>query len=368
MTQPALFEPITLRGVTMRNRVWVAPMCQYSCFDEDGIVGDWHMVHLGGFAKGGAGLVIAEATGITPEGRITPRCPGLWNDNQLEAWKNVVDFITSQGAVAGIQLAHAGRKASVYSDFANEGKTGNVPVGEGGWQAVGPSPIAFPGYNEPRELTVEEIHELASAWGAAARRAVTAGFTVLEIHAAHGYLLHEFLSPLSNQRADSYGGSLENRARLLLDAIDAIRDAVGNDIALFVRFSATDWVEGGWNEQETSIVADWALERGADLADISSGGNIPGIKIPVGPGYQVPLATHVKEHSHLPVAAVGLITEAHMANDIVASGKADAVLFGREMLRDPQFALRAAIELDADIDYWPSQYLRAKPAKPARPA
>ena len=362
MSQPALFEPFTLRNVTMRNRIWVAPMCQYSCFDEDGIVGDWHMAHLGSFAIGGAGLVIAEATGVTPEGRITPRCPGLWNDDQLAAWKRVVDFIVSRGAVAGIQLAHAGRKASDAPPFEYDGD-GYVSPSHGGWIPVGPSPIAYSGHETPHELTAKEIGDIVTAWAAAARRAVSAGFRVLEVHAAHGYLIHEFLSPLSNQRTDDYGGPLENRARLLLEVTRAIRAEVGEEIALFIRLSATDWTEGGWNEQETSIVADWVLENGADLADISAGGNISGVKITVGPGYMVPLATYVKEHSHIPVSTVGLITDPHQANDIVDSGKADAVLIGREMLRDPHFALRAAVELNADISYWPGQYTWARPPK-----
>jgi 2,4-dienoyl-CoA reductase-like NADH-dependent reductase (Old Yellow Enzyme family) len=363
MTQPALFEPFTVRGVTMRNRIWVAPMCQYSCFDEDGIVGDWHFAHLGSFAIGGAGLVIAEATGVTPEGRITPRCPGMWNDDQVAAWKRVVDFIKSRGAVAGIQLAHAGRKGSDAPPFDYDDKTGNVPLSDGGWTPVGPSPIAYPGHTVPHELTIDEIHEIVDAWAQAARRAVSAGFQVLEIHAAHGYLLHEFLSPLSNERVDDYGGPLENRARLLLEVTEAMRAAVGDEIVIFIRFSATDWADGGWNEQETSIVADWALERGADVADISAGGNISGVKITVGPGYQVPLAMYVKEHSQIPVTTVGLITDSHLANDIVATGKADAVMIGREMLRDPHFALRAATELQADINYWPGQYQWARPSR-----
>ncbi len=363
MSQPALFEPFTLRGVTMRNRIWVAPMCQYSCFDENGIIGDWHFAHLGSFAIGGAGLVIAEATGVTPEGRITPRCPGLWNDEQMAAWKRVVDFIVSRGAVAGIQLAHAGRKGSDAPPFDYDGKSGTVQVVDGGWQSVAPSPIAYPGHDMPHELTVDEINEIVTAWADAARRAVVAGFRVIEVHAAHGYLLHEFLSPLSNERTDDYGGALENRARMLLEVTAAIRAAIGEEIALFIRFSATDWADGGWNEQETSIVADWALEHGADLADISAGGNISGVKISVGPGYQVPLAMYVKEHSHIPVTTVGLITEPTMANDIVESGKADAVMIGREMLRDPHFALRAAAELGADISYWPGQYEWARPRK-----
>jgi 2,4-dienoyl-CoA reductase-like NADH-dependent reductase (Old Yellow Enzyme family) len=363
MSQPALFEPFTIRNVTVRNRIWVAPMCQYSCFNEDGIVGDWHMAHLGSFAIGGAGLVMAEATGVTPEGRITPRCPGLWNDEQIAAWKRVVDFIASRGAVPGIQLAHAGRKGSDSPPFDYEGKSGTVPITAGGWKSVAPSAIAYPGHDVPHELTIAEIQVIVDAWASAARRAVAAGFRVIEIHAAHGYLLHEFLSPLSNQRTDKYGGPLENRARLLLEIVSAMRAEMGDDIPLFIRFSATDWTEGGWNEQETSIVADWARERGADLADISSGGNVSGIKISVGPGYQVPLAMHVKEHSKMPVSTVGLITEPQLANEIVESGKADAVLIGREMLRDPHFALRAAIKLGADISYWPGQYEWARPRK-----
>jgi 2,4-dienoyl-CoA reductase-like NADH-dependent reductase (Old Yellow Enzyme family) len=363
MSQPALFEPFTVRAVTMRNRIWVAPMCQYSCFDEDGVIGDWHMAHLGGFAIGGAGLVIAEATGVTPEGRITPRCPGLWNDEQEAAWKHVAEFISSRGAVAGIQLAHAGRKGSDAPPFDYDGKVGTVQLKDGGWTTVAPSAVAYPGNDVPRELALDELPALVIAWADAARRAVRAGFRVIEIHAAHGYLLHQFLSPLSNDRTDDYGGPLENRARLLLEVTRAIREVIDNDVALFIRFSATDWAEGGWNEQETSIVADWALEAGADVADISAGGNVSGVKITTGPGYQVPLAMYVKEHSHIPVTTVGLITESTMANDIVESGKADAVMIAREMLRDPHFALRAATELKADIDYWPGQYQWARPSR-----
>jgi 2,4-dienoyl-CoA reductase-like NADH-dependent reductase (Old Yellow Enzyme family) len=355
-----MFSPMTIRNVHMRNRIWVPPMCQYSVIAEDGVPTSWHHSHLGAMATGGAGLIIAEATAVSPEGRISPRDVGLWNDTQRDAWKPIVEFIRTQGAVAGIQLAHAGRKASIWPDWGYE-QTGTKPISEGGWQTIAPSAIAFPSYDPPREMTDGDILNVEHAFVAAAQRAVDAGFEVLEIHAAHGYLLHEFLSPLSNQRTDEYGGALENRARLLLRIVTNIRAAVGDGIALFVRFSATDWSPEGWNEEECSIVSDWCLKAGADLFDISSGGNITGVTIPVGQGYQVPLANFIKQHAHGPTAAVGMITEADYANSVVTSGQADAVLIGRAFLRDPQWALHAAVSLGEQIDYWPPQYNRAKP-------
>jgi 2,4-dienoyl-CoA reductase-like NADH-dependent reductase (Old Yellow Enzyme family) len=353
----ALFDPIEVNGLLMRNRLWAAPMCQYSVLLEDGVPVDWHLVNLGGFARGGSGLVITEATAVSPEGRITPQDTGIWNDTQRDAWAPIVTFIRSQGAVAGIQLAHAGRKASTYRPWASE--RGTVPEDKGGWQAVGPSAIAFEGYAVPRALETAELKGIADDFAAAAVRAVDAGFQVIEIHAAHGYLLHEFLSPLSNTRTDQYGGSLENRARLLLDVVDAIRASLP-EVVIFVRFSASDWAPDGWDVESTAIVAGWASEHGADFFDISSGGLVAHQEIPVLAGYQVPFAETVKSSVEVSTSAVGLITEAQHARDIVATGQADAVMLGRELLRDPHFPLRAADELGVELDYWPPQYLRAK--------
>jgi 2,4-dienoyl-CoA reductase-like NADH-dependent reductase (Old Yellow Enzyme family) len=352
---PVIFEPITLRSVSIRNRLWVAPMCQYSVDEQDGVPTDWHLVHLGQFAAGGAGLVLTEATAVSPEGRISPQDTGIWTDEQAEAWSGVVRFIRSQGAAAGIQLAHAGRKGSTYRPWSEH--HGTVPVEEGGWQPVAPSAIAYPGYDTPLALEAAGLEKVATDFSAAARRAVAAGFDVVEVHAAHGYLLHEFLSPLSNERTDAYGGSLENRARLLLEVVRAVRDAIG-DRALFVRFSATDWTDGGWNEDDTATVAQWAAGAGADLFDISTGGNVPA-SIPTESGYQVRFATHVRDAVDAPVSAVGLITDPEEAEEIVRSGRADAIMMAREFLRDPHVALRAAARLGAEIDYTPPQYLRA---------
>lgn len=357
MTGTTLFTPLTIRSVTMRNRIWVAPMCQYSAEAEDGMTTDWHLVHLGSFGQGGAGLVISEATAVSPEGRISPQDLGIWNDEQAHALRRITDFLHTQGAATGIQLAHAGRKASTYRPWASE--RGTVPTDAGGWQSVGPSPIAFPGYAAPEELDTSAIDGVVDDFVAAARRSIEAGFDVLEIHAAHGYLIHQFLSPLSNERTDEYGGSLENRARLLLRIVSAIRAEIGDEVPLLVRFSATDWAVDGWDEQQTSVVAGWARDRGADVFDISSGGNITGVTIPLTPGYQVPLAEFVATNGDVPVSAVGLITTPAQAAQIVDEGRADAVMLGREMLRDPHFALRAAHELGMTIDYWPSQYIRA---------
>ncbi len=351
-----LFSPIKIRDVEVKNRIWVSPMCMYSCEDRDGMPNDWHLVHLGARAIGGAGLVMAEATAVVPEGRITPWCTGIWNDQQVQAWKRVTDFIHSQGAVSSIQLAHAGRKAST---FRMQSGSGSVPLDQGGWQTVSSTTEAFPGYAAPRELSTEEVDQIPSDFAQAAKRSIAAGFQSIEIHAAHGYLMHQFLSPLTNKRADKYGGSLENRARLLLNTVTAVREAVGQGIPLFVRFSATDYVEGGWDQAQTNQVAAWCHERGADLFDISSGGLVMGVKIPIGPGYQVPLAESVKSESHSPVGAVGQITTGAQAEEILQRGLVDVVLIGREFLRDPQFPLRAAHELGADIK-WPVQYERGR--------
>ncbi len=351
-----LFTPVRLRGVTIRNRAWVAPMCQYSAVD--GIPNDWHLVHLGSFARGGAGLVLTEATAVSPEGRISPADTGIWNDEQRAAWSRIVDFVHGQGATAGMQLAHAGRKASTRPPF--EGR-GPVPVEEGGWETVGPSAVAFPGLAEPRELTVAEIDQVVEDFARAAQRALEAGFDLLEIHAAHGYLLHQFLSPLSNQRQDEYGGSFDNRARLVLRVVDAVRSVVPDSMPLLVRLSATDWVDDGWSADDSVALARLLREAGVDLVDVSSGGNAPA-DIPVGPGYQVTFARRIREEAGIPTGAVGLITEPKQAEDIIADGAADVVLLARAMLRDPHWALRAAHELGVPVGDgidWPKQYLRA---------
>jgi len=352
-----LFTPITLRDVTVRNRVWVAPMCQYSAVD--GMPGDWHLVHLGSFARGGAGLVFTEATAVTPEGRISPEDTGLWNDEQQVAWARIVDFVHGQGATAGIQLAHAGRKASTYSGFTHE--RGGVLDADGGWRPVGPSAIPFAGLREdPEPLSREGIAGVVTAFGDAAERALAAGFDVLEVHAAHGYLLHEFLSPLSNQRDDEYGGTFDNRVRLVLEVVREIRSRVAAGVPVVVRLSATDWVEGGWTDDETVRLAALLREEGVDLIDTSTGGNAPA-DIPVGPGYQVPFARRVRTESGIPSGAVGLITEPKQAEEILAEGSADVVLLARELLRDPHWPLRAAYELgETDLDIWPVQYVRAQ--------
>jgi 2,4-dienoyl-CoA reductase-like NADH-dependent reductase (Old Yellow Enzyme family) len=351
-----LFTPIKIRDLEVKNRLWVSPMCMYSCENQDGVVGDFHLVHLGARALGGAGLVMAEASGVNPEGRITPWCPGLWNDEQVAAWKKVTDFIHEQGAATAIQLAHAGRKGSTYR---SQDGVGSVSVSNGGWQTYSSTDEAFTGYDAPRMLGTEEIPNLVEDFKEAALRAVEAGFDALEIHAAHGYLLHQFLSPLTNKRTDQYGGSLENRARLLLDIVREVRSAIGSGVPLLVRFSATDYVEGGWDLEQTSQVAKWAYELGADLFDISSGGLITGVNIPSGPGYQVPLAEGVHEGAGAPVSAVGQITNGLQAEEILQRGEVDVVMVGREFLRDPFLGLRAAHELGEQV-VWPVQYERGK--------
>ncbi|MBA2952587.1 hypothetical protein GON03_21435 [Nocardioides sp. MAH-18] len=351
-----LFTPITLRSVTIRNRIWVAPMCQYSAVE--GVPNDWHLVHLGSFARGGAGLVITEATAVEPEGRISPEDTGLWNAEQQAAWGRIVDFVHGQGATAGIQLAHAGRKASTYSGFA--GRRGGVADADGGWRPVGPSPVPFPGLREdPEPLDADGIGRVVTAFGDAAERAVAAGFDVIEVHAAHGYLLHEFLSPLSNHRDDEYGGSFDNRVRLVLEVVREVRSRVGAGLPLVVRLSATDWSEGGWDADQTVRLAAQLRAEGVDLVDTSSGGNVLA-DIPTDPGYQVPFARRIRTEAGIPAGAVGLITEPKQAEDILADGSADVVLLGRELLRDPHWPLRAAYELgETDTDLWPVQYRRA---------
>ncbi|HSE07436.1 MAG TPA: NADH:flavin oxidoreductase/NADH oxidase [Nocardioidaceae bacterium] len=351
-----LFTPIRLRSVEIRNRVWVAPMCQYSAVD--GVPNDWHLVHLGSFARGGAGLVMTEASAVSPEGRISPVDAGIWNDEQADAWSRITAFVKGQGATAGMQLAHAGRKASTRPPF--EGR-GPVTVEEGGWETVGPSAMPFPGLPSPRELSIAGIDEVVEEFVHAARRALGAGFEVLEIHAAHGYLLHEFLSPLSNNRQDEYGGSFDNRVRLLLRVVRALRDAVPESTPLLVRISATDWVEGGWTLDDSVTLGGLLRENGVDLVDVSSGGNAPA-DVQVGAGYQVPFARRIRNEAGIPTGAVGLITDPKQAEEILADNAADVVLLARAMLRDPHWALQAAHALGVPVGDgvdWPRQYLRA---------
>ncbi|GAA4108886.1 NADH:flavin oxidoreductase/NADH oxidase [Enteractinococcus coprophilus] len=352
-----VFEPITLRGMTARNRLWVPPMCQYSVEAQDGVATDWHMVHLGGLARGGAGAVIVEATAVTPEGRISPQDLGLWNDEQRDALAPIVGFMQSQGTKAGIQLAHAGRKASTYRTFEPE-RSGSVPVSDGGWQTVAPSALAYPELAEPQALDQAGIKQLIAAFQAAARRAVDAGFDFIEVHGAHGYLLHEFLSPLSNTRDDDYGGSLENRARFLLQVVDVIREEVPDDMPLFVRLSAVDWIDTGLTIDDTVQVVRWLDEHGVDLIDVSSGSNLPA-KIPSGPGYQVKFAETIRERTGVPTAAVGLITQPFQAEHILTTGQADVVLVGRESLRNANFPIHAAQVLRHKTPPTPIQYHRA---------
>ena len=351
---PKLFDPIAIRGVEAKNRIWVSPMCQYSA--TDGVVGDWHLVHLGSLATGGAGLIVAEATGVVPEGRISIGCPGLYTDSQVIAWRRIVDFVHTQGTKISIQLAHAGRKAGTALPWSDHRMATSE---EGGWQAVAPSAIAFEGYPEPRALSADEIHALVKAWGAAAKNAVKAGFDAVEIHAAHGYLLHEFYSPISNTRDDEYGGSYENRTRFLKEVVTEVRRAIPESMPLMVRISASDWVDGGWTIEESVALANELQTLGVDLLDVSSGGNVSAAPIVVGPGYQVHFAQAVKSGSTIVTSAVGMITDAHQANEIVESGKSDIVMMAREFLRDPRWPLHAARELGVDIA-WPLQLERGK--------
>ncbi|TGE26752.1 NADPH dehydrogenase NamA [Hymenobacter metallicola] len=351
----SLFTPLTIRGLTLKNRITVSPMCMYS--SEDGFANDFHLVHLGSRAVGGAGLIIVEATAVAPEGRITPDDLGIWKEEHLPGLQRITTFLKQYGAAAGIQLAHAGRKASTNSPWK---PTGVVPAHEGGWQTVAPSAVPFhAGQPAPTELDQAGIDKVIADFRAATRRALAAGFQVIEVHAAHGYLLHEFLSPLSNARTDAYGGSFENRIRLLLQVVDATRAEWPADYPLLVRISATDWTEGGWTVEESVALARALQEKGVDLIDCSTGGNVPTAQIPVGPGYQVEFAERVKKEAGILTGAVGIITNAAQAEAIIASGQADLVLLAREMLRDPHFPLHAAQELGVDVA-WPDQYARAK--------
>ena len=353
---PHLFEPLKLRGLTLKNRIVVSPMCMYS--SVDGFANDWHLVHLGSRACGGAALVIAEATAVEPEGRISPNDLGLWKDEHIEFLKRVTTFIKSQGGAPGIQLAHAGRKGSTYSPRVGKGM---VPKEKGGWTPVAPSPIPFdPGDPDPAELTIDGIQRIVRKFQESAARALAAGFEVVEVHAAHGYLLDEFLSPISNRRTDAYGGSFNYRTRLVRDVVSAIRKVWPEDKPLFVRISATDWKEPeGWTIEQSVELAKMLKGLGVDLMDCSSGGLVPDAKVPAAPGYQVPFAERIRKEAGIATGAVGFITTAAQAEQVISTGKADVVLMAREFLRDPYFPLHAATELGHDIA-WPKQYGRAK--------
>lgn len=349
-----LFETYKLREIEFRNRIWVSPMCQYS--SENGMPNDWHLVHLGSRAVGGAGLVIQEATAVSPEGRISPLDAGIWSDAHAEAYKKIATFIKSQGAIAGIQLAHAGRKASTAEPW-NGGK--KVEVENGGWEPVAPSAIAFePDYPMPREMSVFDIEKATNDFVEAAKRAVETGFEVIELHAAHGYLFHEFLSLLSNKRTDEYGGSLENRMRFPLEAARQVRETVPKNLPVFVRISATDWMENGWDLAQSIEFCKELKKIGIDLIDVSTGGNVSDAKIPVAPNYQVPFAKEIRAQVGIATGAVGLITEPRQAEEILQNGEADAVLIARQFLRDAYFPFTAAKELGGEVAV-PKQYGRA---------
>lgn len=353
-----LFEPFKIKSVTLKNRIVISPMCQYSA--KDGFANDWHLVHLGSRAVGGAGLIIQEATSVSPEGRISPDDLGLWSDDHIAKLKDIADFIHSQNAHFGVQLAHAGRKASHASPWKGSKQ---LNESEGGWTTVGPSAIAF-GENEtaPEELTLDGIKKVVDDFRSAAIRAHKAGYDVIEIHAAHGYLIHQFLSPLCNTRNDNYGGSFENRTRLLLEVIHAVQQVWPREKPIFVRISATDWAEGGWDVDDSIALSRLLKESNIDVIDCSSGGAVRHQKITLGPGYQVPFAERVRRDASISTAAVGLITEAEQAEQILSEGKADLILIARESLRDPHFPLHAAHVLGEEIT-WPLQYERAKPRK-----
>jgi 2,4-dienoyl-CoA reductase-like NADH-dependent reductase (Old Yellow Enzyme family) len=355
LNRPPLFQPLTVRGVTLRNRIGVSPMCQYSA--ADGVANDWHLVHLGSRAVGGAGLVITEATAVAPEGRITPGCLGLWNEKQIEPLSRIAKFVKQHGAVAGIQIAHAGRKASAALPWQGGA---HLSGAQGGWETIGPSAIPFGGEltKVPRAMTVAEIARVQNDFVATAKRALTAGFEWLEVHAAHGYLFNEFLSPLTNHRTDQYGGSFENRIRLLLDTTRAVRRVWPENLPLAVRISAIDWMDGGWQIEDSIVLAKLLKAEGVDLMDCSSGGLVPDAKIKVEPGYQVPFAEKIRQGADILTAAVGFITEPKQADDIVRKGQADVVLLARQMLADPYWPAHAAKTLGCKLPP-PNQYLRA---------
>jgi 2,4-dienoyl-CoA reductase-like NADH-dependent reductase (Old Yellow Enzyme family) len=350
-----LFTPLPLRTLQLKNRIAVPPMCQYSAVD--GYPNDWHFVHYGSRAVGGSGLIIFEATGVSPEARISPADLGLWDDKQIASFKRITDFIKVHNAVPGIQLAHAGRKASTLVPWEGNGL---ATEDRGGWQTIAPSPLAFsPEYPFPREMSIEDIDRVTAEFVAAAKRSLAAGFEVIQLHMAHGYLVHQFLSPLSNKRTDAYGGSLENRCRFGLEIAKQVRAVIPEHLPLCVRFSATDWVEGGWDLEQAIQFAAWLKEIGVDLIDCSSGGLVPDAVIPVGPGYQVLFAERIRKETGVLTGTVGFITSPEQAEQIVRTGQADLVFMGRQLLRDPYWPLHAAKRLRADIA-WPKQYLRAK--------
>lgn len=353
---PHLFSELRLRGVALRNRIAVSPMCQYSC--EDGLANDWHLVHLGARAVGGAAVVFTEAAAVTPEGRISPQDLGVWSDKHFEPLARIARFIETQGSLPGVQLAHAGRKGGVYRPWSGQGA---APESAGGWRPVGPGPEAFgAGYWQPQALDVEQIGAVQRAFATAAARAVAAGFRVIEIHAAHGYLAHEFLSPLSNRRTDAYGGSFENRTRFLRECAAAVRQVIPDRYPLFTRISSTDWTEGGWDLDQSVALARQLKELGVDLVDCSSGGNVEKAEVPVGAGYQTPFAERIRREAGVATGAVGMITAPAQADHIIRTGQADIVLLAREMLREPYWPMHAAREL-GHVMAWPAQYLRAGP-------
>jgi 2,4-dienoyl-CoA reductase-like NADH-dependent reductase (Old Yellow Enzyme family) len=357
VSQSHLFSPLRLAGVTFPNRIFVSPMCQYS--SEDGFSNDWHLVHLGSRAVGGAALVLTEASAVLAEGRISPQDLGLWKDDHIAGLRRIVEFLHAQGARAGVQLAHAGRKASMTRPWAGERY---LPPSEGGWREVmAPSAVPFAeNYGRPIELDLAGIEIITRAFAKATRRAIEAGFDVVELHGAHGYLLHEFLSPLSNRRTDQYGGSFENRIRLMVEVVDAIRAEWPVELPLLVRISATDWTEGGWDVDQSVALAKVLKEHKVDLVDVSSGGMAPRLVMPIGPGYQTAFAERIRREAHIATGAVGMITDAAQAEHILRTGQADLVLLARELLREPYWPLQAAKEL-GDATSWPAQYLRAAP-------
>jgi 2,4-dienoyl-CoA reductase-like NADH-dependent reductase (Old Yellow Enzyme family) len=354
MTSVNLFQPLQINGIEFKNRAWVSPMCQYSA--EDGFISEWHRIHLGAFATGGAGLIMAEASGVAPEGRISPSCPGLWSDEHVERFHPIIEFAHEMDTRIGIQLAHAGRKASTFEPWNG---SGSVPIGEGGWKTVAPSAIPFGNYATPRALTREEIAKHVDAFVSAAKRVVAVGFDVVEIHAAHGYLFHQFLSPLSNLREDEYGGDLAGRSRFLREVVAGVRAAIPSSMPLFVRVSATDWVDGGWDLTQTIELSKQLKGLGVDLIDVSSAGLVHHAKVPAAPNYQVPFAAAIRKEAQIMTSAVGLISEPAQADEIIASGSADAVMLARAYLRNPRWALNAAEALGVKIP-WPKPFERAR--------
>jgi 2,4-dienoyl-CoA reductase-like NADH-dependent reductase (Old Yellow Enzyme family) len=350
-----LFSPIKIRGIEFKNRIFVSPMCQYS--SEDGKPNEWHLVHLGSRAVGGAACVITEASAISPEGRICPDDLGIWDDSFIHSYKRITDFIKSQNSIPGIQLAHAGRKASTYSPWKGNGSLKNE---DGSWQTIAPSAIPFAeNFPQPKEMTIDDIHKVKNEFIKAAQRRIEAGFQVIEIHMAHGYLLHQFLSPLSNKRTDEFGGSLENRTRFATEVAKEIRNNIPNNIPLFVRLSCTDWVENGWDIEQSIYLSKALKEVGVDLIDCSTGGNVIDAKIPAGIGYQIPFSETIKKEAEMFTGGIGFITSHEQAENIIRTEQADIVLLAREMLRNPYWALHAAKKLNVETD-WPKQYVRAK--------